>query len=78
MSSNKNGSLPLATCYPCYPTKVVMDRGVEFMGEVRTILHNNYGARIKVITTCNPQGNSMVEQAHQMIKKNMIHIQSMG
>jgi hypothetical protein len=33
------------TRYP-YPTEVVMDRGVEFMGEVQRTLRNDYGARI--------------------------------
>ena len=53
-----------------------MDRGVEFMGEVRTTLRDDYGARIKLITTRNPQGNSMVERAHQTIK-NMIRSQDL-
>ena len=62
------------TRYP-YPTEVVMDRGVEFMGEVRKTLEKEYGARLKVITTRNPQANSMVERSHQTIR-NMIRSQN--
>jgi transposase len=52
-----------------------MDRGREFMGEVKATLRQDYGARIKLITTRNPQANSMVEQTHQMIR-NMIRSQT--
>jgi hypothetical protein len=62
------------TRYP-YPTEVVMDRGVEFMGEVQRSLKSQYGARIKLITTRNPQANSMVERAHQTVG-NMIRSQN--
>jgi hypothetical protein len=54
-----------------------MDRGTEFMGEVKKTLHDDYGARIKLITTRNPQANSMVEQTHQTIR-NMIRSQSIA
>ena len=56
--------------YP-WPTEVVMDRGKEFMGEVRTMLKDEYGIKRKPITTRNPQANAMVERAHQTIH-NMI------
>jgi hypothetical protein len=62
------------TRYP-YPMEVVMDRGTEFMAEVRRTLREDYGARIKLITTRNPQANSMVERSHQTIK-NMIRSQT--
>jgi transposase InsO family protein len=61
------------TRYP-YPSDVVMDRGSEFMGEVQMALRQEYGARARLITTRNPQANSMVERAHQTIK-NMIRSQ---
>jgi transposase InsO family protein len=48
-----------------------MDRGSEFMGEVQLVLCQEYGAQARLITARNPQANSMVERAHQMIK-NMI------
>jgi transposase InsO family protein len=62
------------TRYP-YPIEVLMDRGTEFMGEVKKTLCQDYGARIKLITTRNPQANSMVEQSHQAIR-NMIRSQT--
>jgi transposase InsO family protein len=58
------------TRYP-YPIKVIMDRGTEFMSEVKKTLRQDYGACIKLITTRNRQANSMVERSHQTIR-NMI------
>jgi hypothetical protein len=49
--------------YP-WPTQVIMDRGREFMGEVKRMLHEDYGITRKPITTRNPQANAMVERAH--------------
>ena len=59
--------------YP-WPTEVVMDRGKEFMAEVKEMLHE-YGITRKPITTRNPQANAMVERAHQTIH-NMIRSQA--
>ena len=56
--------------YP-WPVEVVMDRGKEFMAEVKSLLLNEYGITRKPITTRNPQANSMIERAHQTIH-NMI------
>jgi hypothetical protein len=56
--------------YP-WPTEVVMDRGREFMGEVKNMLRDDYGITRKPITTRNPQANAMVERTHQTIH-NMI------
>ncbi len=56
--------------YP-WPTEVIMDRGREFMGEVKAMLRDDYGITRKPITTRNPQANAMVERAHQTIH-NMI------
>ena len=61
------------TRYP-WPTEVVMDRGTEFMGEVKRMIHDDYGITRKPITTRNPQANAMVERAHQTIH-NMIRSQ---
>jgi hypothetical protein len=44
-----------------------MDRGTEFMGEVKRMLRDDYGITRKPITTRNPQANAMVERAHQTI-----------
>jgi transposase InsO family protein len=49
------------------PTSVVMDRGREFMAEVKRTLKHDYGVQRKLITTRNPQANAMVERAHQML-----------
>jgi transposase InsO family protein len=49
------------------PTMVVMDRGKEFMAEVRKTLKHDYGIQSKLITTQNPQANAMVERAHQTL-----------
>ena len=61
------------TRYP-WPTEVVMDRGTEFMGEVKRMIHDDYGIIRKPITTRNPQANAMVERAHGTIH-NMIRSQ---
>ena len=58
------------TRYP-WPTEIVMDRGREFMAEVRDTLKHEYGITRKVITTRNPQANSIVERVHQVLH-NMI------
>ena len=52
--------------YP-WPQEIIMDRGKEFAAEVRDALHNEYGITRKLITTRNPQANSMVERCHQVI-----------
>ena len=54
------------TRYP-WPTEIVMDRGKEFQAEVSETLHHEYGIKHKIITTCNCQANSMVEQVHQTV-----------
>jgi hypothetical protein len=61
--------------YP-WPEQVILDRGKEFMGEVKRMLKEDYGIKRKPITTRNPQANAMVERAHQtvhnMIRSRMI------
>ena len=59
------------TRYP-WPTQVVFDRGSEFQAELSAMLKNDYGITKKVITTRNPQANSMVERIHQVIHQ-LIH-----
>ena len=54
------------TRYP-WPTEIVMDRGKEFQAEVSETLHHEYGIKRKIITTHNPQANSMVERVHQTV-----------
>jgi epoxyqueuosine reductase QueG len=52
--------------YRC-PPEVVMDRGKEFIGDVKRMLVEDYGINCKAITTQHPQANAMVKQAHQTI-----------
>jgi hypothetical protein len=53
------------TRYP-WPTEIRMDRGKEFAAEVASTLKNEYGIIRKIITTRNPQANSIVERIHQV------------
>ena len=58
------------TRYP-WPTEVVMDRGRELAAEVHETLKNECRINRKMITTRNPQANSIIERVHQVIH-NMI------
>ena len=49
-----------------------MDRGKEFAKEVHDMLRNKYGFNRKVVTTRNPQANSVLEQVHSVLH-NMVH-----
>ena len=64
------------TRYP-WPTEVVMDRGSEFAAEVRELLKNEYPIKRKLITTRNPQANSIVERIHQVVH-NMVRTQAIS
>ena len=61
--------------YP-WPEDVILDHGQEFMGEIITMLRDDYGIKRKPITTRNPQANSMVERCHQTIG-NLIRVQNL-
>ena len=54
------------TRYP-WPTEIRMDRGKEFAAEVSATLKNEYGITRKLITTRNPQANSIIERIHQVV-----------
>ena len=58
------------TRYP-WPTEISMDRGSEFEAQVSDTIRNEYGIMRKLITTRNPEANSIVERIHQVIH-NMI------
>jgi transposase InsO family protein len=60
------------TRYP-RPTEIVLDRGSEFAAEVQRAIKDQYGITKKLITTRNPQANSVVERVHQVIH-NMIRV----
>jgi len=50
------------------PSKIIADRGGEFVGHVfQETLKNDYGIDLRLITTANPQANAVVERIHQVI-----------
>ena len=54
------------TRYP-WPGRVQCDRGNEFMAEVKDMLKEDYGIKIKRISVRNPQANAIIERIHQTI-----------
>ena len=44
-----------------------MDRGKEFAAEVRELIKDEYAINKKIITTRNPQANSIVERVHKTV-----------
>jgi transposase InsO family protein len=44
-----------------------MDRGSEFAAEVSAALDKEFGIKRKLITTRNPQSNSIIERIHQVV-----------
>jgi len=54
-----------------WPTEITMDKGREFAKEVSETLENEHGIKRKIITSCNPQSNSMIERCHKTLH-NMI------
>ena len=56
--------------YPL-PTEVICDRGREFMGNVTSMLRDDYNVKRKPITTRNPQANSIVERVHKTVHNHL-------
>jgi hypothetical protein len=54
------------TRYPL-PQNITLDRGKEFMAEFAKMVREDYGLKIKPITTRNPQANAIIERVHQTI-----------
>jgi len=54
-----------------WPTEITMDKGKEFAREVSEALKNECGVERKIITSRNPQANSMIERYHKTLQ-NMI------
>jgi len=52
--------------YP-WPTEITVDKGKEFAREVAETLNNEYGVKRKIITSRNPQANSMIERCHKTL-----------
>jgi len=63
--------LALLTRYP-QPTKIILDRGNEFLAEFKTLIKDDFDVALKPITAQNPQANSILEHVHQTIG-NIIH-----
>ena len=49
----------LITRYPL-PQKIMFDCGSKFMAELSKMCQNNYGLKMKPITTWNPQSNDTI------------------
>ena len=62
--------------YP-WPTKIIMDRGKEFLAEFSDMVTNTYGAIKRVISTKNPQANAILERVHQTLG-NMIRTKELA
>ncbi len=54
------------TRYPL-PQRITLDRGTECLAEFAQMVRNDYGLKIKPITTRNPQANAIIERVHQTI-----------
>jgi len=67
--ANEIANLIEQTWFSHYPwlCQVILDRGKEFMAEVKTLLRHEYRITQKPITTHNPQVNAMVKHAHQTL-----------
>ena len=59
------------TPYPLL-NKVIGDRGNEFQATLREMIINDYGIRVKSITSRNPQANVILERVYQTIG-NILH-----
>ena len=54
-------------CFPPLPQQIVFDRGTKFMAEFAKMCHNDYGLKMKPITTRNPQSNAIIKRIHKTI-----------
>jgi len=50
-----------------WPTEMTMDKGREFSREVSETLQNECGIKRKIVTSRNPQSNSMIERCHKTL-----------
>jgi hypothetical protein len=49
------------------PQRMILDRGAEFMAEFARMVKNDYGLKLKPVTTRNPQANAIIERVDQRI-----------
>jgi len=54
-----------------WPTEVTLDKGKEIARKVSETLKNECGIKRKIVASCNPQANSMIEMCHKT-RHNMI------
>ena len=54
------------TRYP-WPSRLIYDRGTEFLGDFAKMIETDYGIKRKSITTRNPQANAIIERIHQTL-----------
>jgi hypothetical protein len=55
---------------------IIHDRGPEFANEVSRILHEEFGVKIKIISTGRPQGNGQAEAMVKSLKQKMLCLMS--
>lgn len=48
---------------------MIMDRGREFCAEVTAMIKDECGVTKKLIATCNPQANTIVERVHKTVNQ---------
>jgi hypothetical protein len=49
------------------PQRIILNRGTEFMAEFARMVKNDYGLKLKPVTTRNPQANAIIKRVHQTI-----------
>ena len=59
------------TRYPL-PSKIIVDRGNEFLAKLRNMMTNDNGIWVKSVIFRNPQANAILERVHQTID-NILH-----
>ena len=58
------------------PSKVIVNRGNEFLAQFREIIINDYSIKVKPITSRNLQANTILERVHQIIGNDEIPLDS--
>ena len=61
----------LLTSY-ALPSRVIVDRGNEFLAKFREMITNDHGIMVKPITSMNPHADTILERVHQTIG-NILH-----
>ena len=56
------------------PQRIVFDCGTKFMAEFAKMCQNDYGLKMKPITTRNPQSNEIIEQSIKLSEISSTHL----